>query len=213
MKLTLRPWGEALLDVLFPPQCAACRAIGREPFCRACEASVDVAPRVDVAGLDAAEAVWAYGGAVAQAVSRFKYEGRVELARPLSRALAAQVDNHRPDLLVPIPLSAARLRSRGFNQARELTRSLRQQTVTKALRRKAGGSTQVGRTRSERWVSLRGMFVAERILVADRKIVLIDDVVTTGATARAAAKALRDAGARWVGLVVVAATPHGTTDL
>ena len=156
MKSDLRVWGDALLDVLFPPRCVACAAIGPEPFCPTCDAAVETAPTIALDGLDAATARWTFGGPVARAVHRLKYERRVEIARPLGRALRPLVEQHRAELIVPIPLATPRLCARGFNQARELSRSVTSpRIVLRALRRRRHGATQVGRTSAERRVGSR----------------------------------------------------------
>ena len=209
MKPDLRTWGEAVADVLFPPQCVACAAIGQEPFCPLCETTLESAPRLRLDDLDAAAAVWTFEGAVVRAVHRLKYDRRFEIARPLGRALRPLVGRYSADLIVPIPLAPTRLRERGFNQARELSRALAPgapRIVLRALRRRRHSASQVGRSQAERRTAI-DVFSAESRWVAGRKILLIDDVVTTGATAASASRALRAAGASGVALITVAATP------
>ena len=201
-----RPWGRACCEVLFPPACVACDALGCEPFCAVCSAGVDAAPPVCLSGLDPIIAVWIHGGPVAQAIHRFKYRGRVDLARPLGNALAARVGELKLDLVVPIPLSEERLRARGYNQARELARSLAAPVRTDAVRRIRDRPTQVGRTPEQRRVELDDVFRANPRRVRDRRVLLLDDVVTTGATALAAANALYREGAASVGLLALSAS-------
>lgn len=114
------------------------------------------------------------------------------------------------DWLLPIPLSNERLRTRGFNQALELARQLAPaKTLSTALRRHRDAPAQSALTRSERLRNVRDVFSVEAHAlpqIAGRRIVLIDDVMTSGATLRAAAQVLRDAGAAHITGLVLART-------
>ncbi|WP_053059533.1 ComF family protein [Pandoraea faecigallinarum] len=145
---------------------------------------------------------------------RLKYHGALPLTREfgerLGEALADRFRDHETPLLVPVPLAASRLASRGFNQAWELTRvaSRRARLPSSAdvLHRERTTAAQRRLSRDERRRNLRGVFVAgER--AKGRHIVLIDDVMTTGATCDAAAAALKRAGAAHVLAAVVLRTP------
>ncbi|HSB99637.1 MAG TPA: phosphoribosyltransferase family protein, partial [Burkholderiaceae bacterium] len=132
-------------------------------------------------------------------------------ARPVLRDA-----EHRPQLLLPVPLSHERLRERGYNQAWELARRLAQRLQIDAaptvLQRGRDTAHQVGMTRRERERNLRDAFWVEpqgRPALQGRRVALVDDVLTTGATAHAAALALRRAGAAAVDVWVVARTPLG----
>ncbi len=216
MKIDLLPWGEALLDVLFPPSCVACGTIASEPFCAVCAGMVEPEPEVEFDGLERTVAVWVYQGPVAVAIRRLKYRGSLDVARPLGVALRALTSGMPADIVVPMPLSHRRLLERGYNQAREMVRGHPGPVVVRALRRLDDGPSQVGQSKLERMKNLEGAFVADHRRVAGRRVLLVDDVVTTGATAQAAAVALRAAGAAAVMLAVVGATPldasgHGQT--
>lgn len=196
-----------LLEVVFPPRCAACDAIGREPFCRTCAASIDPAGALVHVEADWSWAEFDYGGPVAEAIRRFKYGDRPELGRPLGELLVRSVAAAplRFERVVPVPTTPARLRERGFNPARELARGFGRAVTPRALHRRPGPS-QVGQSRDERQSNLAGVFDADPRAVLDRSVLVVDDVITTGATASAIVTELRRRGAKRVGFVAVART-------
>jgi ComF family protein len=154
-------------------------------------------------------------------IADFKFHQQPELAGALSwllqRAVAAAPRDHPdagPALLLPVPLSRERLRERGYNQAWELARRLGRRLGLEAdasvLQRSRDTAHQIGMSRSEREHNLRDAFWIEPSRSADlsgRAVALVDDVLTTGATAHAAALALTRAGASRVDVWVIARTP------
>jgi len=218
----------ALLDLVFPPRCAACGdPVDREPFCEVCAGAVDPVPpgcarcghagpdalcgpcRAATPAFDAVRAGGLFGGPLADAVHAFKYGGRPALARPLGAWLAARAPLPPTALVVSVPLARGRRLERGYDQAALLADALaraagaRGRRARTVLRRVRETPPQVGKTREERARNVAGAFEASAA-VAGREIVLVDDVVTTGATADAAASALRRAGARSVVVVALA---------
>jgi ComF family protein len=165
-----------------------------------------------------ARALGSHAGGLRRLVHALKFEGRRNVARLLgSRLAAAFARSWRPgeiDAIVPIPLHAERERRRGYNQsallARELAPYLGIPVLAGALRRPRRTRPQVGLSLGERQRNLRGAFAAEvRGPLAGARILLVDDVVTTGATAESAAGALLDAGAARVSVLAVARTLGG----
>lgn len=154
-----------------------------------------------------------YGYPWADVLTRWKLHPQPALARPIAQwlraspALAAAVA--QADALVPVPLSAQRLRQRGFNQAAQLARLLApQKCLLTALQRPQETPSQRGLTRAARLRNLRRAFtVPAPALVQGRHILLVDDVLTTGATLRGASQALLHAGAATVSVLAVARTP------
>jgi ComF family protein len=154
-------------------------------------------------------------------IQRFKFGASPELARPLASLLADAVQAARPvaqaapDIVVPVPLSAARLAERGYNQAWELARHaaarLKLPARAEALVRVIDTPHQAGLDRRERERNLRNAFApAPRAAswLGGRRVALVDDVMTTGATVREAAAALLRGGAAAVELWVLARTPE-----
>lgn len=152
-----------------------------------------------------------YEEALRHAIHRFKFGGILSLDRPLSRLLddAWQRTAHdwHPDLLVPVPLHPQRLCQRTYNQslliARELGRSRKLPVDPRLLRRILPTVAQAGLTAKERHSNLLGAFALTRPLSGE-KVLLVDDVMTTGTTARICATTLCAGGAGEVAVVVLA---------
>jgi ComF family protein len=218
----------ALLDLVYPPRCAACGDPPvRGPFCFVCAEAVEPVPpgcarcgmpgpdllcgacRADPPAFDGVRAGGLFGGPLADAIHRLKYGNHPALARPLGTWLAAVAPPPAGAAIVSVPLARGRRVLRGYDQAALLADALaraaglRRCRVRGALRRVRETPPQVGRTRAERSRNVARAFEATPAL-AGRDVVLVDDVVTTGATADAAARAVKEAGARSVVVLALA---------
>lgn len=221
-------------DLLWPPWCACCGELGEEPFCAACAQTLVPAPAgCPVCGAPADEALlpalrprrcaacrarappyrsarapYLHGGALADAVHRLKYEGCLDLSRPLG-VLFAACDPPRADVVAPLPLHASRLRERGYDQAHLLAAAagrrfglpLRQLLIRVRPTRPQVGLDRLGRARN-----MEGAFQA-RGWAGGLRVCLVDDVLTTGATAADGARALLRAGAVSVEVRTLARAP------
>jgi ComF family protein len=159
-----------------------------------------------------------------RAILDLKFHSRTDLAEPLAAALAQALQDdaqqqacpappERVECLVPIPLAPARLAERGFNQTALLARQLSQRlgipVVPQALLRPVDTAHQADLPRAQRALNLRGAFMfdpQQRAALAGKRVALVDDVVTTGATATAAARELLRVGIRSVEVWAVART-------
>lgn len=149
---------------------------------------------------DQAWAAWRYAEPLDRLIQRFKLGGKLATGRALAetcaRLLGARGD--LPQLLVPVPLHPLRHRQRGFDQALELARvlgrSLRIPVAAKALQRVLDTPTQTGLNRRQRRSNMRRAFALGELPAQLRHVALVDDVLTTGATANACARVLRKAG-------------------
>ncbi|MDI1431010.1 ComF family protein [Polyangium sorediatum] len=201
VSLAARALACALLDTLSPPACAACDAPVRRDrvFCSPCAASVHRTANEPGAPL----AFAAYGGAVAAALRRFKYGERPDLGRPLGHLLRGLVREEAPevDLVVPVPLHPRKLAERGYNQAALLAHAAADELdvplAARALLRLRDTTQQAALGRAERHTNVARAFVARSPrAVQGRRVLLVDDVATTGATLSACRDALVEAGAR-----------------
>ncbi|WP_111748029.1 double zinc ribbon domain-containing protein [Salinisphaera orenii] len=159
---------------------------------------------------DNAVAAFTYQEPIRWLITGLKFRGRREYARLLAAGLASRIDQALepvPDVLIPVPLHDAGYRRRGFNQAELLARLIARRTGLaldcRLISRTADTPAQSTLTAKQRRTNLRGAFSC-RTEIAGRRIALVDDVVTTGATAAELARELRRAGAASVSVYCVA---------
>jgi len=217
-----------------PSQCAICRAWPAHALCEACVArfaapadrcrtcALPVPAGVAQCGacvrqpppLDACLAACAYAWPWAERIAQFKFRGEAGWAVPLALLMrstsGASEALEDADLVLPMPLAPARLRERGFNQSHELARRLAPaKNDARLLLRTRETPPQRGLTRAQRLRNLRGAFALAPLradAVREQRVVLVDDVMTSGASIFAAAGVLREGGAAQVTALVLART-------
>jgi ComF family protein len=199
-----------------------CRCCGRpwlfeavpqtaEPLCRLC--------RVKFYAFDRARSFAIYNDALIEAVLLLKYDEVTRLGDWFAARLAELVEREREawqaDVVVPVPLHKGRQRERGYNQAELIARPLARRLGLKLerylLARMRPRPAQLVLSRTEHWKSVRGAYATREGLKVDNlRVLLVDDVLTTGATLDACARALKKAGAAAVlGLTVARVRPPG----
>jgi len=216
----LKSLAERALDLLFPRRCVGCGTEGgflcssclasvkslSMPWCVHCgrpwrESGLCTDCRVRPRHLAGIRAAFRYEGPVREAILQFKYHGvsamADELAGPLQNLLAEHPLAF--DVIVPVPLAPDRLRERGYNQAealaRRLGKALDKPVVPGLVRTRSTRAQALLRSWEERYNNVAGAFRADPALVTGRRILVVDDVCTTGATLESCGEALKAAGA------------------
>ena len=227
---------DRVLEVMFPRRCAGCDA-GPWPFCPDCRSALVVlAPpwcercgrpwRTSVvrcrdcppAALSGARAPFAFEGPARRAIHRLKYSGWRGVGDALARAMVASGPRPPVEVVTWVPLGRRRLAERGFDQARVLAQGVAGELglpCIRLLRRAVSSAPQARRSGAERRVALLGGF--QPVIGARARgeggmdrVLLVDDVLTTGATAGACAQALLAGGARAVHLLAAARAFNGS---
>lgn len=206
-------------EILFCSECLAGVQYMREPLCTRCGRPFITEQPEHLCSqclnrpyyFDLARAIVFYEGPILEAVHQFKFRKKIILAEALGKIGAERMpfDPAAFDLLIPVPLHARRLRERGFNQAllllKEWAGSERGRINFKSLVRTRWTEPQVGLNYRERQRNIKGAFaVPDPLTVRGRKILLCDDVFTTGATANECARVLKEAGAVEVSVLTLA---------
>ncbi len=206
-------------DLIYPPICALCRREGLESrgdgLCPECTGELTAQPRLDTNTHGGAAPCWtllAYEGRTREAIRRWKRGGDLILGAVLCRIFARHIPPWlRGEIIVPVPGHPARWRQRGFEPAALLARALapeRGRLVTHVLRRTPTSLPQSDLDRGQRLINARQAFetrAARRL--SGRRVLLIDDVRTTGTSLATCAARLREAGAATVLQAALAQTP------
>lgn len=224
MRLAVAPllssaWSRGL-DLLFPPRCVSCRSFGaflcpaclektsraQPPRCPVCwmPGSVDTCGRCRSRqfAFEAARCPFVYAGAARDAVLALKYHGVSAVAGVMAQAMADCLTNWPSEevaALVPVPMAGPRRRSRGYNQSEVLARELSRLSGLPLLngllvRRKAAPPQARAADEAARRANVAGAFAVRRREDVRGPLILVDDVMTSGATLDACALALREGG-------------------
>lgn len=220
-------FGRRALDLLFPPECALCR----EPttlLCDACAAALPAAAGDRCArcampvrspfdlcahcsermpAFSRAAAAFVMDGGARRLAHLLKYDGITSLAPALARLMFARAPIAGVDLVAAVPLHRGRERSRGYNQAALIAGAFAGMAgvpYAAAAAQRVRSTVPLVKTmhRDERIVAMRGAFAADSAVVGGKRLLVIDDVMTTGATLDACSRAMLDAGARDVRCLV-----------
>ena len=210
-KIHICPTCRDLLPLVSSPLCPLCgipfSGTGSDHRCGTC--------LTHTPHFDSARAHFLYEGAIRDLIHSFKYSHKTHLRNPLAllalEGMSGFLADQNPHLLIPVPLHRTRLRQRGFNQAvllvRAISRHLSLPMLTDALARTRSTEPQIDLSATERRMNVSGAFTVGRPdLVAGKRILLLDDVMTTGSTMDECAKELKKAGADAVIAATIART-------
>ena len=224
----------SFLDFLFPPLCLSCNQeidkglvcfqcldkinrtslgvcakcgypLGYNQDCKHCKVRLNL-PRTRALGF--------YSEPWLPLIHALKYQGKKSLAKIFGHSMTGLLNSDpilkQADAIIPIPLHPARKRERGFNQAELLSLAISDQTgipIHNALKRKKNTKSQVTLAPKERIENMQGAFIIrDKEMIVNKRVILIDDVITSGATISSAAQVLQNAGVKEVyGLVVARA--------
>ena len=235
MQSRLYQAGWKVLDVLFPPSCAACGKLG-DRLCPACFAKIQIIqePICQICGdlLYQQEEIicsrcrsrevaftairsWAvFEDPLQDAIHKLKYHQDRGLGEILAKPLTDLLDKYhwKVNSIVPVPLDKFRHKERGYNQSALLAKPISWETgipySESILIREKITRQQVGLSKSEREANMAGAFKADKELAAGKAFLVVDDVITTGSTINACAKALIKAGASKVFGLTLARSAH-----
>ncbi len=216
---------DVLGELLYPPKCVLCRRLlrsGEVDLCRECRENAPEYPygpknlppkgKLNLHFLDSFTAIWYYEGSVRKSILRYKFYRAPHLASGFGRLLAAKVARELPegvDYVTWVPVSALRRLHRGYDQAELLARAAAREgklPIARLLKKKRHNPPQSGLSSpEERRANVLGAYVpAGSCNIVGKRILLVDDVFTTGATSEECARVLRAMGAAQVHCAVAA---------
>lgn len=215
------------LDLLFPPRCVFCGNIiaPGTKICRSCARTVVPVKTVRRMNLPAAgknipcAVLYPYLGSVRESILRFKFEGEKRNADYYAERMAAQVleqfHDSAFDFVTSVPLSAKRKKERGYNQSELIARRIAERLrvpYAECLLKVADNAEQHWLKRNERKANVKRAYRAADSEIRGKRILMTDDIMTTGATLSECASVLFGAGAEAVFCAVVAETPAGSIE-
>ena len=227
-------WKDKVIEFIFPSACASCGKLG-PMICSSCRSKFEAIDNpiclrcgrpstksvvtcqscgIEEFNLNQSRACFKYSEPLESVIKQYKYSGLHALAEPLGNLMAQKWPawTQFPDMIVPVPLHIRRLRSRGFNQAELLANQIEAivgiEVNNHILRRERRTRPQVDLNPKERKKNVYRAFSAESYAIRGKRILLIDDVFTTGATLISAAGTLLEAGADSVSAYCLARAVH-----
>ncbi len=216
---------DVLGELLYPPKCVLCRRLlqnGEVDLCRDCRINAPLYPygaknlppkgKVNLPFLDSFTAIWYYEGNVRKSLLRFKFYRAPHLANGYGRMLAAKLMQELPqgvDYITWVPVSTRRRLKRGYDQAELLARALAKEMkipIGRMLKKVRHNPPQSGIAAPEaRRANVLGAYVpAGKLSITGKRILLVDDIFTTGATCEECARVLSAMGAKEIHCAVVA---------
>lgn len=197
-----------ILNLIFPARCEVCKKENKESMCPQCFSRIKfMKPYLGI------HSVSVYEGVLRTAIHRFKFKKRKRLSQPLGVLLVNYLGNGQTvkmdeiDVIVPVPLHKKRLRERGFNQVELLGESISKYyevPTIAALERTRDTDLQFGLPREQRFKNVRAAFkISDSKAVYNKRVLLLDDIYTTGATIAECSIVLKRGGAKRVEILTL----------
>ena len=222
---------QSFIDLIFPRICAGCQQplqLNEQQICTDCRFELPLTNshlKVDeklnnrfIGKVNLTHALsylkFVKGGKVQSIMHELKYKGNQEVGEMLGRMYGSDLNENgfcnEFDLILPVPLHANRLITRGYNQsdsiAKGLSESLKIQWRNDVLKRGIETKSQINKSRLERYENMKDVFFVDNVDgLSDKKIVIVDDTLTTGATLESCVLALNDIGVKNVSIIAIAA--------
>ena len=208
VKSSLNSFFDHLIQAVYPSKCPICRRVSGVLPCPRCAQSLvreELQYTIPLPLVDELRAFYTYEASAAELVKALKYRRETSLIQFMANEMHDLFLAWDPevDTIAPVPIHRSRLSWRGFNQAESLCERFPAHLIGQDLVRVRRTMPQVKLTPEQRSKNLVGAFECPDDMVG-KKVLLVDDVFTTGATANECAKALKAAGASWVGVLVFA---------
>lgn len=200
--------------LLFPRRCLICgKSVDVKPLCGSCEGKKVHSRRVfDIDGVSfCCYAPLEYGGEFRKSFHKFKFEGKYSLGIQMAELMAEEIEGFNADIIAFVPMTREKKRRRGYNQSELLAKNIAKLTgipCEEALTKKSENQTQSTLGANERKQNVKGVFTIEKN-VAGKRVLLIDDLITTGATICECAKLIMLAGADEVRGICAASAERG----
>lgn len=208
--------GNATVDMVFPPRCLHCGRVDTW-WCDMCHQALGNLPievvSLKVSGIAQVVTTSVHDGICQDAIQGLKYHGQQGLSVTLGQRLVRVLTqmSWTFDMIIPVPIHTTRIAERGYNHSKYLGdvihHDLGIELVDDALIKTQATRPQVGLTRAERLVNLEGVFDVDNSRIRGRRVLLVDDVTTTGATLGECAKVLRTNGVTEVYAITVSGAP------
>lgn len=219
-----------ILDIFYPNRCPFCDGFIKWDYliCEKCFAELEYIHACDKCGkvecmcdkslfYDDAHVLFAYGGIVKESILALKEKNGINAARFYGEKLSERIiaSGKIYDMIVPVPMSKSKKKIRGYNQSSEIAEFIARKLnipVVDALIKKENTIVQHTLSKNEREENVKGMFLPSDIYLSENKIILCDDVITTGSTMNECARILKSMGADYITAVAPATTNLNNTN-
>jgi len=210
LRTSFKGFSDEILGGVFPIRCGLCAVLGDKALCDYCSAEFEPVTRLRPIASSPTQIVFHYKGRAGQAVRRLKYSGGTCLAEPMARYLEARFSHELElfsEMIVPVPIHWTRRFERGYNQSDLLIQYLPEDRIDfDALRRTRMTRAQASLSVTGRRSNLEGAFESSDV-VAGKRVLIVDDVITSGATIDECVKVLKRSGAKEVAALAFAGIP------